>query len=190
MSLEFETGYLESSLPELESYLLSEELFWPVHGNPPGRDQAYPRLTIGSVLLSLERAKAFAETAFMGAQVIQISTRVNVIRTKWRTRWEDKAHREILSRLNQWRNYLMEYRQNPERQADFYPQEVRWRVMAELLEKEVDQLSEAEEEMLNGLDNIVRGVLEPGEFVWSAEVQSSFPPSPFWYLYGLPRADD
>lgn len=84
----------------------------------------------------------------------------------------------------------MEYRQNPERQADFYPQEVRWRVMAELLEKEVDQLSEAEEEMLNGLDNIVRGVLEPGEFVWSAEVQSSFPPSPFWYLYGLPRADD
>jgi hypothetical protein len=84
----------------------------------------------------------------------------------------------------------MEYRQNPERQADFYPQEVRWRVMAELLAKEVDQIADVEEKMINGLDTLVRSILVMGEFVWSAEIQPSFPSSQYWYLYGSPRVSD
>ncbi|MFN2196053.1 MAG: hypothetical protein ACK2UW_08020 [Anaerolineales bacterium] len=187
MSFEFEVSFLESALPEIESYLFSDELFWPVLGNPRGRDAYFPRLTIGTLLLSIKRASALASSAATEAQVIQLKTRLNAYRTQWRANWEAKAHREIISRLNQWRNYLMEYRQNSHHQADFYPQEVRWRVIAALLSDEIKQLTDTEADMLNGLDNIVRGILEPGEFIWPNELQAAFPPSPFWYLYGKPR---
>lgn len=188
LDFEYDLRYLQAAVDELESYLLSDDLFWPIHGSPPSGTQPFPRLTIGALSLAQKRASALARNREDTWQVDQVTRRFEVARQKWRLRWEEKSHRELLSRLLQWRNYLQEYRQEPERHAAYYAYEVRWRVLVELLEMEVDSLNENENELQSGLDLILRAVFLPGNFIWLELLQPAFPSEKYWYLYGQPRA--
>ena len=37
---------------------------------------------------------------------------------------------------------------------------------------------------LTPLDNILRNILIPGEFIWGEELAPGFPEEDFWFLYG------
>lgn len=186
MEFAYEIQYLQAGTEELEAYLLSDDLFWPIHAAPPAGMQPYPRLTLGGLSLAQKRAGALIKSREEAWQVEQIIRRIDIARQKWRLRWDDKAHRELMSRLMQWRNYLQEYRQDPVRHAAYYPYEIRWRVLIELLEKNVEAVSENENELRTGLDLILKSVFKPGEFVWDKELQPAFAEDAYWYLYGRP----
>ncbi|MBI4769912.1 MAG: hypothetical protein HY784_05720, partial [Chloroflexi bacterium] len=49
---------VDRMVAELESYLLSPELYWPLSGPPLPGGQGYPRLTAGGLLLALARLSA------------------------------------------------------------------------------------------------------------------------------------
>lgn len=187
MPFEYDFGYLSAAISELETYLLSDELFWPVSANPPARTQPYPRLTLGGLLLFIKRAEAFALSASQTSQVIQIENRLAQIKIKWRTKWEEKANNEYVSRLNQWRNYIEEYRQDPDKHGDYYPYEIRWRVIVQLLDNEISKLDDAIFELRDGLDQMLRSNFTQGNFVWEDQLIQIFPESTFWYLYGFPK---
>lgn len=187
MEFGYELGYLHAAVDELEAYLLSDDLFWPINAAPPAGGQPFPRLTLGGLALAQKRAAGLSSNRDEVWQVEQIDRRIDVMHHKWRLRWDEKAQREITSRLTQWKNYLQEYRQGPERQVDFYPYEIRWRVMVELLEGQVESLKEHEVEMRSGLDLMLKAVFIPGEFIWEPSLMAAFPTEPFWYLYGYPR---
>ena len=56
-TVEKDTAYLEAGIPEMEAYLLSDELYWPI----TTRGYSLPRLTIGGILLAKTRLEARGE---------------------------------------------------------------------------------------------------------------------------------
>jgi len=176
-SLEKDRAYLEAGVPELERYLLSDELYWPINA----RGYNLPRLTIGGVLLTKQQLKA------RGERIEQLMAQLDGVRSKWRVAWETKASREFGARMRLWSNYLTDYRQNPEGYADAYPHEVRYRVMLHLLMAEI-HVPPSEQEALAKLDSLLRANLTTGEFIWKSDLQGGFPREVYWFLYGKLRS--
>jgi hypothetical protein len=174
--------YWRSAVTELKSYLLSEQLFWPLTG---GRG-SQPRLTLGGLLLAQARLQARPLTQGEAAELGGLEGQVATQAARWRSAWERKAAWEFQSRLKQWGNYLDEYRAN-QSQAAYYPQEVALRTMLHLLETEAGELDRGSVQLLAAYDELLRALFIPGDFVWEDELRSAFEPSTYWYLYGRPK---
>lgn len=162
MSIQKDNQYLSAGVPELENYLLSKELYYPIGSN-------LSQLTLGGILLSLAR---------MGAQAAQFEAQVEAVRSKWRVAWDVKSNREVKARDELWVNYLAEYREDPKSGARLYSQNVRYRAMLSLLGKAVVDS-----------DVLVKSVFIEGKFVWEEECEPNFPYDTFWYLFGTLRSD-
>ncbi|HSR48289.1 MAG TPA: hypothetical protein VLL77_09950, partial [Anaerolineales bacterium] len=78
------------------------------------------------------------------------------------------------------------------REAARYPAEVRHRVALErLLERLLDDESAGTTRAGARLgDDVVRSLLHNGPFVWDLFLEEVYPPEPYWFLYGIPRASD
>ncbi|NQU30215.1 MAG: hypothetical protein HQ525_06070 [Anaerolineae bacterium] len=159
--------FLEVAIPELKDYLLSDILFWPL-----GAKQ--PRLTIGGLLLAQRRLRA----QHLG---VQFHPKIAALREKWHAAWERKAAKEVNARLDLWRNYLNDYRSNPESHAINYRHEVRWRVMLELLLTDIS----ADLIELTTVDELLKGKLVPDKFIWKANLENQFSQDQYWFLYGF-----
>lgn len=172
-SPEQDIQFLTESLPQLQDYLLSNELYWPLSGS-------LPRLTLGSLLLALARTEVIQpESAEKYRQQVEI------VRVKWRTAWEKKAAREMANRLRLWSQFLLEYYVSAlEQNADLYPAEARGRAILQLLLREVPDAPEIAS--LAELDAILKPRLAAGSFLWENKLQAAFPESDFWFLYGTP----
>lgn len=157
MSIQKDSQYLSAGVPELENYLLSRELYYPL-------SLSLPQLTLGGILLSLTR---------MGTQAAKFEVQVEAIRSKWRTAWDAKSSREVRARSELWSNYLKEYRADPKMGVRLYSQNVRYRAMLSLL-------GQTEEDS----DAFLKSVFKEGKFVWEEECAPNFPHKTFWYLYG------
>lgn len=159
--------YLETALPELKNYLLSDTLFYPLLQHP------MPRLTLGGLLLAQRRLHAYEDASPLDFQL-------DALRNKWRAAWEQKAATELDSRIRLWSNYLNEYRYTPEL-SDYYAHEVRLRVMIGLLIAEFGDTDPGE---LMDLDQLLRSKFRNGEFVWDEALTREFSRDDFWFLYG------
>jgi len=171
-SAEKDKAYLETGVSELENYLLSDELFWPI----TARGYNLPRLTMGGILLAKTRLEARDE------QIEAIVSRLDAVRSKWRVAWETKAGRGVQARMRLWSNYLSDYRHNPEGHADAYPHEVSYRVMLHLLLSELPTIPPEQKE-LSTLDGLLRVNLIQDDFIWGTDLQTGFPREVYWYLY-------
>lgn len=187
MDGEYELGYLRSGVPQLEGYLLSKELYWPIGASPLPGMTPYPQLTLGGILLSLAKLSAQALTPEQNSVLSQLRTGLDATRSHWRVAWEQKAQREFQARLSLWRDYVEEYRQHPSEQADRYTYEVSRRVMLELLSHEARSLPDTELDLLAALDKVVLAKLLPGKFLWEEGLAGAFPPETYWYLYRQPK---
>jgi hypothetical protein len=182
-SADYDLGYLEAAVELLEKYLLSKEIYWKITANSPPGEPGYPSLTLGAILLHQQRAASLNLNSHQEDRRFRVDNRIGQIRVKWRTAWSSKAREEFRSRLELWRNYLEEFRQDPEGNYDRYPYEVGRRVMLQLLSREAEGIPGAQEQMLSGLDRILEGVMLPGVFVWDAALENGFSLDDFPYLY-------
>lgn len=157
MKSKTDSDYLQAALPELETYLLSNQLYYPLGAG-------LPQLTLGGVLLALAREGLRAES---------FRARAESVREKWRSAWEAKSAREAESRGRLWRQYLEEYREDPPTGARLYPQNVRYRAMLTLLGQTVCEA-----------DPFLKSVFREGKFVWQDVPAQHFSRETFWYLFG------
>jgi hypothetical protein len=169
-STEQDLLFLTESLPQLQDYLLSNELYWPLNAS-------LPRLTLGAVLLALARV-----SASQPEEAEKLRGQLETIHSKWRVAWEQKSARETANRLRLWSSFVSDYRNAPDQHADFYPQEVRGRVILQLLLAEAPDAPE--KSALADLDTMLKSRLVSGNFVWNAALQVAFPKNDFWFLYG------
>ncbi len=182
--------FLRAAAPDLESYLLSNDLYWNLKltAPTPGARQT-PQLSIGNLALSQRR---LTETMVVGqeqAAMTELAGQIAKVKDEWRANWAKKAAREYSSRLNLWQQYLRELRAEPRQQQAYYANEVRNRAILTLLEQELlDGVPENEPEQIQMLDNILRGLTEPAAFVWDSQAADAFPQDEFWYLYVSVRA--
>jgi len=175
---------MQAGVEELENYLLSKDIFWPVDIRPPAGEPGYPQLTLGGLLLARKRLIAFNKSPKQAEDVEKVITSMDKIRSNWRVAWEKKAERSFGVRLKMWRDYIEEYRQGPLDNADRYAYEVRLRTMLTLLKTEGGGQVSAEVDLLAILDKFLDTVLINDDFVWEPELQMGFPENIYWYLYG------
>jgi hypothetical protein len=183
-SAEYDLGYLRAAISALENYLLSNDLYWPIGASSPGGEPAFPRLTLGGMLLAQMRAHARGLTPEQHDELARLDEQMDDVRDRWQVAWERKAGRSFQARLRLWNNFLEDYRESPSANADRYRYEVERRVMLHLLADEAGEVREADMELLEVLDKVVRSALVPGDFIWDAELENGFPREPYWYLYG------
>jgi hypothetical protein len=179
--------YLQTGLDQAEGYLLRDDLFGHLSVTASPENPSYPTLALGWLLLYQVYITALADTIPERDTVDTVQRQMDLTRTKWRVAWEKKAAWEFRSRLRQWGNVVNDIRRAPEKNADYYPYEVRWRVLLELLQPEIPEISSDQQEQLTGLDRLMRVFLIPTDFIWQAEFSSAFPVEPYWYLWGLPN---
>lgn len=156
--------FLEEALPQLQDYLLADELYWALGGN-------LPRLTPGNLLLALTRLRAADLDS-----ALNLRQKLDAIQTQWRSAWERKTALETASRLRLWSQFLTEQARDEGLHRAHYAASVKERVILQLLQCQAPQLAE--------LDSLLRARFQPGRFVWGAEYQSVFPEGEFWFLYG------
>ena len=183
-SFEYDYRYLKAGVGELENYVLSNDVFWPMDIRPPAGESGYPRLTLGSLLLSRKRLSAYPKTPEQTSQLETVISDMDKIRSNWRVAWEKKAARSFGVRLKMWRDFIEEYRQGPLDNADRYAYEVRLRVMLALLKPEGGGQISAEADLLGVLDKFLNSVLITEGFIWEPQLQPIFPVNIYWYLYG------
>ncbi len=157
MNIQTDIDYLSAAVPELETYLLSPQLYYPMGAG-------LPQLTLGGVLLSLARTGAKGES---------FRAQADAMRLKWRSAWDAKSNREVKSRSALWMDYLAEYRDDPKSGARLYSQNIRQRAMLSLLGQVADES-----------DALLKSVFVEGKFIWEEECAQNFSRETFWYLFG------
>ena len=188
-SPEYDLRYLKAGIEQLESYLLSSDVYWSIGTRAPAGETPYPQLTLGGLLLARLRAQSSIKTSTQQVEFEELSRRLNDLRTRWRVAWEGKASKEFHARLNLWKNFLEEYRANPETQYDRYKYEVTRRVMLHLLGAETENIPQAQRDLLASLDLLLHTIFVSGEFIWDVSLTASFPQEQYWYLYGgIPKS--
>ena len=179
-----ELEYLHHALEELERYLLSDELFWPVLARPSDGG-SFLKLTIGNLLLSFKELETLKEGHKLShmeeADLHQIEDQIETIRRTWPVAWEKKSNREFKSRFGQWAHVLNDLKKDFETQSPYYHTEVRLRVLLALLD---EFTTDTEGFDLAPLDAFLERMLAPGRFFWPPELERGFPQEEFWFLFG------
>jgi hypothetical protein len=188
-SVEYDLRYLRAGVPLLEQYLMSNEVYWPVGVKAPAGETPYPRLTLGGLLLAQKRLHAQELDANQRSELAALDEEMDGVRSRWRVAWGSKASADFKARLRLWRDFLEEYRKDKNNNADRYPYEVSRRVLLQLVRPDADNLEQADRDVLAGLDSLLRAFVEPGQFIWEPKLESGFPHSDYWYLYGRLRTE-
>lgn len=181
---EYDLRFLRAGLERLESYLLSTEVYWAVGIAALPGEAPYPQLTLGALLLARRRAQTLAGASAESAEAQRLAFQLEATRQRWQVAWARKAAVEFQARLSLWRNFIEDYRQEPENHYNRYRYEVGRRVMLQLLAEDAGVLPEAQAALLSGLDAVLSQALLPGEFAWEPALAQGFPQETFWYLYG------
>jgi hypothetical protein len=142
------------------------------------------------VLLAQARLHARSLDDSQRAELARLDEQLDDVRSRWQVAWEKKATAEFHARLNLWRDYLEEYRNNPSANLDRYDYEVQRRVMLQLLRPDASGVPLSEDSLLNGLDTMLRAVFVPGDFIWDKEMTAGFPRDAYWYLHGRPKEEE
>lgn len=183
-SVDADLTYLREGLAVFKDYLLSDNLYWTLHASPPPGEPEFPTLTPGGLVLAHQRLAGRWLGGNQTAEFSELDAEYKNLREHWRTAWERKVTQDIHARLNQWRNFLEDYRQDRANNADRFAYEVRLRVMIDLLVKESPSEQNQTAEALLAPDGVLHASFIPGDFVWDKELEPAFPARQFWYLYG------
>lgn len=178
-TIDRDLAYLRLAVPDLEDFVLSNDLFWPLPGGAasltsPGMNQ----LSLGGVLLCRARVAGLNQ-----GQVGDLFRRLEAVRERWRSNWEKKATREFRSRVELWEKALEELLDPAKGAFSAYPSQVQLRAMLELLGREFDASAMPEAEVLRELDRRLKAGTQDGPFVWESPLQDAFPAEIFWFLY-------
>ncbi len=170
--------FVQEGAADLEAYLLSDILYWQLHA-PAGRQ----RFTLGGMLLGLMKIKSLGEASGEAEDLFSLQEKIDKVKVEHQTAWEKKASQETAARIRLWKTFLEDYRQNPDDMAAYYPREVKWRVLIQLLLKElpkpIDQV-----DLLTLLDTMVKSNWLPGGFIWEPYLVNAMPAREYWFLYG------
>lgn len=183
--IENDIRFLKTALPVIKEYLLSEELYWPLLELRSGDQNAIPtRLTPGSLLLCKKRLKLWPQAIGQDHFIRQLDELID----HWRSHWIMKVEKEIPARSMLWRNFLAES-MNERMHVSSYRYHIRLRVMLDLLVAELPGPPINYSELISALDYRLKGLTEPGPFLWEKELQPAFPESDYWFLYRQPRIE-
>jgi len=181
-----EWAVMKSSIPEWESFIFSNELFWPLHF---GKDVVYrgdikPRLSSGRLLIAIFFLEYFQKNNDEIETIIQNDMKaMNSLLIQWKSNWTKKILAEIPLRLKQWQEIIQQIRRNS-LHAQEYSYQVHIRLMLELMILEIpDEIPDHINNQIIQLDQLLINLSQQASFVWNDAVVSAFNQDQFWYLF-------
>ena len=178
---------LQEMASQMEAYLKSEALFWPMQYSD------MPKLTLGGYWLRQHRLTAL-HALLTAEQLTQLSATVKLFETAvspWVVRSEQRAHIELAARIRQWSEYLRDVHAGKATDVAGYPAHVETRAIIAALIDQMQQrpyiLDEAVIAPVLQQDKGLRARWQTGEFVWPEAWQPAYPQPEFWWLYGRPK---
>lgn len=181
---------LAAMAEEMSAYLDSDVLFWPM------MKSGMPQLTLGGYLMRQHHLLALAPELDSESRMAlnQAVSNFNQALAERVVRFEAKAQRELEARIRQWGEFLRDLAENRIVGRAGYATAVEARAMIEALVDKLHvrpfKLPDRIMPRIDQLDRKLRSAWEPGEFVWSDELQPAYPQADYWWLYGLPRKDN
>jgi hypothetical protein len=172
---------VEAMSNALVPYVYQDELYGMMPGN-------MPRLTIGSLLMRLNRLQQITDQLSPRQQqiVAESQQRLEAARKEWHVHYVGKIKREFKARGDAIEQFLNECTENLRGCAENFPAAMEKRVMIEQMMREADALGELTDDMKNRLvplDNAIRRFAEPGDFRWDKRLENVYPKDPYWYLH-------
>lgn len=186
--LKRDLAILEAMAEDMNDYLISQTLFWPLS------DSSMPRLTLGGYLMRQHRLDVLRDWLDPEEQIRldKAINKYNEALVEKIVRFEKRAHDELHARLRQWSEYLKDVGNESTSAGDYYSSAVDTRlVISHLIEKlemppyELDKRVLAE---LSAYDVALRNYWLSGDFVWYPEWKPAYPKESHWWLYGRPRS--
>ena len=179
---------LEAFAAELEDYIIKDELYRTVRVHLPAGDQMI-QMSGGDLLtrifrLSAERDRLTPEqqTRFDAARSAAEKTIYSL-----RTRFHQRLQREVKARLDSLNWFLDECSSDPSRCRGEYPFEIRNRQRIDAIVSELGtDLPPELKNQISRIDERIRMIVRPANFVWDARLEPVFPRTRFWYLYVSP----
>ena len=172
------------AVEELQRYLLSNELYWPLFTNQKMKlVNPRSRLTPGNLLLSIKRLSSMHSDEDRRDLINSKIQQFESVRNEWKSHWLQKAEKEYTARMDLWHAYLQDLFEDHSSHALNYAYAVRWRVILKLLEETGVTPTEVSTITLSSLDDSLRNISEPSDLIWGEEFCSAFPEDDFWFLY-------
>lgn len=178
---------LTAMAAEMDSYLMSEVLFWPMEkGN-------MPRLTLGGYLMRQHRLVALKEllTAEEATQLDAAVSQFNAALVEKIVRFEQRANQELEARLRQWGEYLKDLSRDSGSGGAYYGTAVEPRAMIAALVNKLKlppyKLESRVSQQITMYDNNLRRRWQSGDFIWPEDWQPAYPEKAYWWLYGRPK---
>lgn len=166
--------FLLASVEELDAFLSSGLSNWPLR-------RSAGMLTIGNLFLTIHRLDGLNPTSLSDTMIAALedvkkalSRRPSAVRVK--------IKKEIPARLRVWENLMEEIREEGRIDAT-YSNEVRNRVILELLFEEAQFKEPDIDSRLIALDELLGALTQPGHFLWDERIQALFEPNQYWFLY-------
>ncbi len=173
-----ERAYLIAAADELEDYLLSGAANWRLPG-----PVSLPFLTPGGVLLSKKRLAGLSSSDSEVGQIRDALDQVDMVCSRWQMAWIKRIKQEFPQRMRLWENYLDELGHARNLAHPEFRWNVRWRVIITLLEREIEDPDPGICQRLSFLDEQLRAISEPAQFVWEKHLEKNFDPTSYWFLY-------
>jgi hypothetical protein len=176
---------LEAMSAEMDAYLRSDVLFWPM------RQSDLPRLTLGGYLMREHRLLELRDLLDADEQkrLHEAVSQYHEALQEKIVRLETKAHEELEARQRQWQEYLREVKRG--QGVDYYETSVETRAMIAALTAQLKvepyELQPRIAQRTALLDRELRRYWEPGAFVWPQAWEPAYPETIYWWLYGRPR---
>ena len=121
------------------------------------------------------------------SQVKDLVLRAESTAYSLRTRFHDLLQREMKTRIDSLNWFLDDVMGDPKRARGEYPYEIRNRQRIDAIAAELgDDLSPALKSELHRVDERIRLIVRPADFVWDEGLAPIFPRERFWYLYTSP----
>jgi hypothetical protein len=178
---------LEAMAGEMDSYLMSGVLFWPM------AQGGMPRLTLGGYLMRQHRLMALKDllTDEEMTRLDAAVSEINAALVEKVVRLEQRAHQELEARLRQWGEYLNDLSRDSGSAGSYYATAVEPRAMISAQVNKLKlppyKLESRISQQITLYDGNLRRRWDSGEFVWPDEWQPAYPKTRYWWLYGHPR---
>ncbi|MBN2471336.1 MAG: hypothetical protein JXN59_11470 [Anaerolineae bacterium] len=186
---------LRAMAQSFATYLIEDELFWPISGRLRG---GMPRLTIGGYLLREHRLTALRDSLTPAQQATLDDTLAifHTARAEWTHHFFRKLEREWEMRLHLLGEFVRDCDQNNQHNCfENWPPEAENRTIAHHLlatwREHTPALREAEAALLR-VDAGLRRYLsagDSGEFLWPSGLEEAYPRREFWWLWVVPPED-
>ncbi len=179
---------VEAMTRELKDYLLRDDVYHMLVVRTSSGEERY-QLSLGDLLSRLHRLEIQAEQLDpeQRQRLEEIRRTIQDTLRAMESRALVLAEREIKTRLNSLRWFLDECRDNRRYCRSEYPFEIRNRQrIQELLAWFGEKISPELRRQVAEMDQEIRSLVKPGDFIWDDRVQDVYPREQYWYLYALP----